>query len=97
MQALNLEAIDRTDPTDRLVEWQGYRDCVQDCFACLQSECYALEWAINPCSFFKTALENHRAVMKCFYKLITAERFDLLYKYREVLECVSKSINPRKS
>ena len=64
----------------------GYNKvCTQNCFACRFGECMALESVTAPCSFFKTPADNHRAVMKCFYRLIEAERFDLLYKYRKVL------------
>ena len=59
--------------------------CACDCFACCRGECIALEQIMLPCSFMKTHEENYKAVRKSFYRLISAERFDLLMKYRKVL------------
>jgi len=59
--------------------------CDCDCFACCHGECIALEQVMLPCSFMKTHEENYKAIRRSFYRLISAERFDLLMKYRKIL------------
>lgn len=56
------------------------------CFACVHGYCTALEKiTIGGCVFYRDADENKRQISKCFYRLISCERFDLLKKYADTM------------
>lgn len=61
-------------------------ECAQDCFACLEEQCTVLEEAMQPCPFRADTEEYKRRLWKSYHQLITEERFDLIRKYRQVLD-----------
>lgn len=73
-----------------------FRDCIGEdtdlsdcalchavsCFSCVQGYCTALKKVIvGGCVFYKDAAQNRKEILRCFYRLISRERFDLLRKY----------------
>lgn len=75
---------------DRIGEDTGPFDCALchavSCFACIHGYCTALEkYANGTCAFYKDAEENRLEIRRCFYRLISRERFDLLYKYADTM------------
>ena len=56
------------------------------CFSCVSDHCTALnKLAEGGCAFYKDNEENHKEIQKCFYRLISNERYDLLMKYADTL------------
>lgn len=56
------------------------------CFSCVQGYCTALEKvAVGGCIFYKDAAQNRKEIRRCFYRLISHERFDLLRKYADTM------------
>ena len=56
------------------------------CFSCVQDHCTALgKFSTGGCVFYKDAEENLLKIRRCFYRLISHERFDLLYKYADTM------------
>ena len=56
------------------------------CFACVSDHCTALKKLTdNGCVFFKDSAENYKEIRRCFYRLISNERFDLLFKYADTI------------
>ena len=77
-----------------------FRDCIGEdtalsdcalchavsCFSCVQGYCTALEKVtVGGCVFYKDAAQNRKEIRKCFYRLISLERFDLLSKYADTM------------
>lgn len=56
------------------------------CFSCVQDYCTALEKiTVGGCVFYKDAAQNRKEIRRCFYRLISRERFDLLRKYADTM------------
>ena len=56
------------------------------CFSCVQGYCTALEKVtVGGCMFYKDAAQNRKEIRRCFYRLISHERFDLLRKYADTM------------
>ena len=56
------------------------------CFSCVQGYCTALEKVtVGGCVFYKDAAQNRKEIRRCFYRLISHERFDLLRKYADTI------------
>ncbi len=75
---------------DRIGEDTDPFDCAlcfaASCFSCVHGYCTALEkLAAGLCAFYKEAEENRREIRRCFYRLISYECFDLLYKYADTM------------
>lgn len=75
---------------DRIGEDTDPSDCALchavSCFAYVQGYCTALEKYVDGgCVFYRSAEENRREIRRCFYRLISCERFDLLYKYADTM------------
>ena len=77
-----------------------FRDCIGEdtdlsdcalchavsCFSCVQGYCTALEKVtVGGCVFYKDDAQNRKEIRKCFYRLISRERFDLLRKYADTM------------
>lgn len=77
-----------------------FRDCIGEdtassdcalchavsCFSCVQGYCTALEKVtVGGCMFYKDAAQNLKEIRRCFYRLISRERFDLLRKYVDTM------------
>lgn len=68
---------------DRIGEDTDTPDCalcyVVSCFSCVQGYCTALKKVtVDGCVFYKDAAQNRKEIRRCFYRLISHERFDLL-------------------
>lgn len=75
---------------DRVGEDTDPSDCAichaVSCFPCVHGYCTALEkYAEGGCAFYKDTEENRREIRRCFYRLISHERFDLLIKYADTM------------
>ena len=75
---------------DRIGEDTDPSDCALchavSCFAYVQGYCTALEKYVDGgCVFYRSAEEKRREIRRCFYRLISCERFDLLYKYADTM------------
>ena len=75
---------------DRIGEDTDPSNCVLchavSCFSCVQGYCTALEKiTVGGCVFYKDAAQNRKEIRRCFYRLISHERFDLLRKYADTL------------
>ena len=75
---------------DRVGEDTDPSDCAichaVSCFSCVHGYCTALEkYAEGGCAFYKDTEENRRKIRRCFYRLISLERFDLLIKYADTM------------
>lgn len=56
------------------------------CFSCVQGYCTALEKVtVGGCVFYKDTARNRKEIRRCFYRLISHERFDLLRKYADTM------------
>lgn len=56
------------------------------CFSCVKGYCTALEKVtVGGCVFYKDAAQNWKEIRRCFYRLISRERFDLLRKYADTI------------
>ena len=75
---------------DRIGEDTDPSDCVLcyavSCFSCVQGYCTALEKiTVGGCVFYKDAAQNRKEIRRCFYRLISHDRFDLLRKYADTM------------
>ena len=75
---------------DRLGEETDLEECslcfAASCFSCVSNHCTALKkLADGSCVFYRDHDENHKEILRCFYRLIRCQRFDLLTKYADTL------------
>ena len=75
---------------DQVGEETDLKECAlcyaASCFACVSDHCTALKkLADGGCTFYKDYDEDHGEIRRCFYRLISNERFDLLFKYADTI------------
>ena len=75
---------------DQVGEETDLKECAlcyaASCFACVSDHCTALKkLADGGCTFYKDYDEGHGEIRRCFYRLISNERFDLLFKYADTI------------
>jgi hypothetical protein len=64
------------------------------CFSCVKGYCTALEKVtVGGCVFYKDAAQNWKEIRRCFYRLISPERFDLLRKYADTIAALGGHYN----
>ena len=72
---------------DQVGEETDLKECAlcyaASCFACVSDHCTVLKkLADGGCTFYKDYDEDRREIWRCFYRLISNERFDLLLYMR---------------
>ena len=75
---------------DRVGEETDLEECslcfAAFCFSCVSDHCTALKkLSDGGCVFYKDHDENHKEILRYFYRLIRCQRFDLLTKYADTL------------